>query len=110
MSGSDLEAALANIRGAGRDYFINEVRNDIADATRCAQNAGLNFDNPLTAVIHYRKYGAEFPQVMRKFGDGISVRLGPIEDEIFKESNQKKTYYLPVGSTFFTIRLRLTDN
>lgn len=97
-TGDDLASALNKVGGYGLKDFATGIRQDIAKATECAQKAGLAFDNNLTAVYHYRKHGAEFPQAIRKFGDRIDTYLGPVRDNLFNDCNLRENVTLSVST------------
>lgn len=96
-AGAELANALSNIRGSGRNSFISGIQNDLQLARGIAEKGGLHFEDPLTAVYHYRKHGPEFPKFIRKFGDRIDVYLGPTKQWIFNDSNLKETCTLQVS-------------
>lgn len=99
----DLTEALRCIRVTERDSFIRGIQHDVAEATRCAESAGLKFDDTLTAVYHYRKHGAEFPKAITKYGNRIDVYLGPVRDRVFNQSNLREVCTLEVCYKQFII-------
>jgi hypothetical protein len=96
-SGPDLTTALNHIEGAGKTSFIDSINRDIKAATECAQKGGLHFESPLIAVYHYRKHGAEFPKAFMKFGNRFEVFVGPVQNEIFRDSNLREVCRLQDG-------------
>jgi len=98
-SGADLLNSLGNLKSVqGSKTFIRGVLNDIAMAKECASKGGLNFDNPLTAVYHYRKHGADFPEFFKKSGNTLKVYVGPVKNELFQASNLRETCRLQDGT------------
>ncbi len=95
-AGADLTSALDHII-CNKEQFIRNIQQDLGKALKLAERAGLHFEDPLTAVYHYRKHGAEFPDAIQRFGDGIEVYLGPVRNELFNESNLRQVHTLSVS-------------
>jgi hypothetical protein len=83
--------------GVGRGKFVSDIKADLAKAQTCAERGGLHFDDPLKAVYHYRKHGADFPDVIRRGGNSVEVYLGPVRDQLFEAKNLRETCTLSVG-------------
>ena len=90
-----MTSALNNITRNG-GQFIQQIQQDLGKAQTLAARAGLHFEDPLIAVYHYRKHGAEFPDAIQRFGDGIEVYLGPVRNEVFNQSNLRQVHTLSV--------------
>lgn len=82
--------------GVGRDEFVCGIRTDLNEAMACASRGGLKFDNPLTAVYHYRKHGTDFPTAINKFGNTIEVYLDPVRNQVFDDVNLREVCTLQV--------------
>ncbi|KAI8770963.1 hypothetical protein BgiBS90_027682 [Biomphalaria glabrata] len=96
--GAELSTILNNIRGPGKQTFLQNLQMDLNKATRLAESHNLSFDSPLTAVYHYRKHGNEFPKLLSKFGNSIDVYLGPVSHNIFQDCNLRERHTLQDGT------------
>ena len=96
-TGEDLVSALSHLTAKGKEPFIHCIQKDSLKATHITNEADLKFDDPLTAVYHFRKHGAEFPDAIKQFGNGIQVYLGNVKNDLFNESNLRQVHTLSVS-------------
>lgn len=80
--------------------FISKIQNDYNIAADIANRNGLKFENPLLAVYHYRKHGAEFASVIKN--PNIEVYLSKVPASLIQDGNLTniETVTNPDGSSF----------
>lgn len=88
--------ALNYIKETGKIEFIENIKADISIAQRCAESAELKFADPLKAVYHFRKHGADFPT---KIISKIEFYLGEVPSKIVQDAHLFQIQKLQVKSS-----------
>ncbi|TMS39037.1 hypothetical protein L596_005631 [Steinernema carpocapsae] len=101
-AGNRLSTKLNDLRGPGRQVFVDGVRRDMQKATQIAKRAERVYASSLKAVTHFRKHGQEFATVVPAT---LDIYLLDTATTIFREGNIVDVKTNPNGSVVRTYHL-----